>query len=223
MTELDWGREYLAAKGAVLWRVPLDGTPPVELETPGNRKPRSMFIPTETGSLSRSAIPDQKSFRFSTVYEFPPALMPTSRLRRTTRSRKRAFDSDGSCSSISASQRDNTMSCATCHDPQRAFTDSRDRWVRYRRPHQPAPGSAGDRTARPSFGMDVSPGSKRNKSSCRSRIPRGWDLDIHEAATRVSRDTASLQRALASYVRTIFSGASPYDLYVQGKRDAFSF
>lgn len=39
MTELEWSRDLIAAKGVELWRIPLDGAPPVQLDTPGNRKP----------------------------------------------------------------------------------------------------------------------------------------------------------------------------------------
>lgn len=38
-TELQWGRDLFAAKGAGLWRVPLDGSAPVAVDTPGNRDP----------------------------------------------------------------------------------------------------------------------------------------------------------------------------------------
>lgn len=39
ITELDWSRDLIAAKGTGLWRIPLDDSPPVQLDTPGNRKP----------------------------------------------------------------------------------------------------------------------------------------------------------------------------------------
>jgi Tol biopolymer transport system component len=38
-TELDWSCNLIAARGAELWRIPLDGSAPAPLETPGNRKP----------------------------------------------------------------------------------------------------------------------------------------------------------------------------------------
>ncbi len=37
LTELEWGRELVAARGTELWRIPLDGAPPAKLESPGNR------------------------------------------------------------------------------------------------------------------------------------------------------------------------------------------
>ena len=74
VTELDWGRDLIAAKGAVLWRVPLDGTPPVELETPGNRKPGFNVHPD--GNRIALTVSNARSEVWSislTVYEFPPA------------------------------------------------------------------------------------------------------------------------------------------------------
>ncbi len=38
LTELEWGRELVAARGAELWRVPLDEGAPVRFESPGNRQ-----------------------------------------------------------------------------------------------------------------------------------------------------------------------------------------
>jgi Tol biopolymer transport system component len=38
-TELDWSCDLIAARGAELWRIPVDGSAPVQIETPGNRKP----------------------------------------------------------------------------------------------------------------------------------------------------------------------------------------
>jgi Tol biopolymer transport system component len=39
VTELDWSCNLIAARGPELWRIPLDGSAPRRLETPGNRKP----------------------------------------------------------------------------------------------------------------------------------------------------------------------------------------
>jgi cytochrome c peroxidase len=52
--------------------------------------------------------------------------------------------------------------------------------------------------------------------------PKEMDLKLEEAARRVGIDIATLQRALATYVRTIMSGDSPYDRYIQGDRDALT-
>lgn len=38
MSELEWGRDLIAARGAELWRIPVEGGAPQKLETPGNRE-----------------------------------------------------------------------------------------------------------------------------------------------------------------------------------------
>lgn len=38
-TELEWANYLVAARGTELWRIPLEGTIPVPLKTPGNRRP----------------------------------------------------------------------------------------------------------------------------------------------------------------------------------------
>jgi cytochrome c peroxidase len=48
------------------------------------------------------------------------------------------------------------------------------------------------------------------------------DLTLQEAAARVGLDVPALSRALASYVRSILSGDSPYDRFVNGNRSALS-
>src|SRR5260370_1256733 len=48
------------------------------------------------------------------------------------------------------------------------------------------------------------------------------DSSVAEAAARVDLDEKSLRQALASYVRTILSGDSPYDRYIAGDRNALT-
>ncbi|MGH9200962.1 MAG: cytochrome-c peroxidase [Vicinamibacterales bacterium] len=48
------------------------------------------------------------------------------------------------------------------------------------------------------------------------------DLSLEEASARVRLDVPTLSRALASYVRSILSGDSPYDRFVSGDRSALS-
>ena len=48
------------------------------------------------------------------------------------------------------------------------------------------------------------------------------DLPVADAANRVGLITEDLSRALASYVRSILSGDSPYDRFVNGERTALS-
>jgi cytochrome c peroxidase len=52
--------------------------------------------------------------------------------------------------------------------------------------------------------------------------PNEMDLTLQEAAARIKLDVPVLSRALASYVRSILSGDSPYDRFVDVSRLALS-
>jgi cytochrome c peroxidase len=119
--------------------------------------------------------------------------------------------------------RDGSIACATCHNPNRAFSS-------------PLPvaigigGRQGDRNApalinrgygrahfwdgrTPTLEQQVvEPIQNRNE----------MDLTLEEASARVKVDATTLSRALASYVRSILSGDSPYDRFINGERQALS-
>lgn len=119
--------------------------------------------------------------------------------------------------------RDKSVSCATCHDPQYAFTDARKLAVGIE-------GRTGDkrvprilnRAYGKTFFWDGRVSRLEEQVVMPIANPKEMDLDVKEAATRVGLDSVTLQRALASYVRTILSGNSPYDRYVQGDREALT-
>jgi cytochrome c peroxidase len=119
--------------------------------------------------------------------------------------------------------RDKSVSCATCHDPQYAFTDARKLAVG-------VDGRTGDkrvprilnRAYGKTFFWDGRVSQLEEQVAMPIANPKEMDLDVKEAAIRVGLDTVTLQRALASYVRTILSGNSPYDRFVQGDRDALT-
>lgn len=133
--------------------------------------------------------------------------------------------------------RDGTLACATCHDPQRAFTDGRPVAVGIR-------GQIGARSA-PTLVNRAYGRSQFWDGRARSLEeqvlepivnPKELDLTINEAVERLasaaeyrdqfelafgrSVNREDLARALASYVRTIVSGDSPLDRYMDGERDA---
>ena len=138
-----------------------------------------------------------------------------------------------------ALSRDRLTACITCHDPSRAFTDGRPVAIG-------GLGVTGTRSA-PTL---VNRGYGRSQFwDGRARTleeqvlepvtnPRELDLTIDEAITRIAAsreyrrefhsafgnqvNARDLARALASYVRTILSGDSAYDRYVNGDRDALS-
>jgi cytochrome c peroxidase len=119
--------------------------------------------------------------------------------------------------------RDHTLSCASCHDPKHAFTDGR----------TVAVGIAGQK-------------GKRNAPTLVNRVwgaSQFWDgraptlekqvldpiysplemaLTPGELERRMKMPANRVAQALASYVRTILSGESPFDRHLYGDRHALS-
>jgi cytochrome c peroxidase len=134
--------------------------------------------------------------------------------------------------------RDRTISCATCHEAERAFTDA----------HPLAKGidgRAGDRRTpaiiNRAFGKrffwDGRTATLEEQVLQPVFNPKEMDLSVDEAVQRlrgtaygvrfekifgraVNRD--DLARALATFVRTILAGDSPYDRFVAGDRSALN-
>ena len=135
--------------------------------------------------------------------------------------------------------KDNSISCATCHDPDLGFTD--------REPV--AVGARGQKGTRrtprlinrgygQTFFWDGRAASLEEQVLKPIENPIEMDLDLAEAVSRVAADpeyatafrasfqsaptAEALSMALASYVRSIVSGDSPYDRYVAGDQDALT-
>ena len=119
--------------------------------------------------------------------------------------------------------RDGLIACSSCHDPERAFSDGRPVAVgvfgRQGRRHAPAIINRGygraffwDGRARSLEEQVLKPIQDRDE----------MDLALDEASSRVNLDSAAIAGALASYVRSILSGDSPYDRFVNGERTALS-
>jgi cytochrome c peroxidase len=119
--------------------------------------------------------------------------------------------------------RDQSISCATCHDPKLAFTDSR-------KVARGIGGHLGERRVPrlinrgygTSFFWDGRAATLEQQVVQPVLNPKEMDMKVEDAAARVGIDVPTLQKALASYVRTILSGNSPYDRYLQGDREALS-
>jgi cytochrome c peroxidase len=119
--------------------------------------------------------------------------------------------------------RDGSIACVSCHDPERAFSDGRARSSgvggREGRRHSPALINRGYGRA---FFWDGRTPSLEEQVLKPIEDPNEMDLAVEEAAARVKLDVPGLSRALASYVRSILSGDSPYDRFVGGERFALS-
>lgn len=133
--------------------------------------------------------------------------------------------------------RDRTVRCATCHDPQRAFTDGRKLSAgiegRTGIRHAPALVNAGYRRT---FFWDGRASRLEDQVLQPIENPAELGFGVDAAVARLTREpeyvvhfqtafgrepnAGDLARALASYIRTILAGDSPVDRYLGGDREA---
>ena len=119
--------------------------------------------------------------------------------------------------------RDFTIACATCHDPARAFTDGR-----------PTAIGIDGRAGRRNTPVLINRGYGRvfswdgREASLESQVlkpiedPNEMGFSVGAAVERVGLDRDQLADALASFVRSVLSGDSPFDRFVYGDRDALT-
>ncbi len=135
--------------------------------------------------------------------------------------------------------RDRSISCGTCHDPQRAFSNGRDVSVGVfgRKGTRNVP-TLINRGYGDSHFWDGRAASLEEQVLQPIRNPKELDMTVEEVVERVKDDGdysgrfqavfgsavngEDLAKALANYVRTILSGNSPLDRYLSGQRDALS-
>ena len=126
--------------------------------------------------------------------------------------------------------RDGTIACATCHEPSRSYTDvwPKSIGVNSRRGEFRSPRII-NRVYGKSFFWDGRAKSLEDQVAQPISNPLEMDLPVADAVARLSSSGEyngitldTLQRALASYVRTILSGNAPYDRYVAGDKTALS-
>jgi cytochrome c peroxidase len=116
-----------------------------------------------------------------------------------------------------------SISCATCHDPRRAFSSNRRVAVgvfgRSGRRNAPA---IINRAYGFSFFWDGQTTSLEAQVLKPIEDPAEMGSSAARAARRAGVTRAELARALASYVRSILSGNSPFDRYIAGDRSALN-
>lgn len=129
--------------------------------------------------------------------------------------------------------RDGRVSCATCHDPERAFTDARPTAVgAFGREGPRRVPRILNRAYGRSFFWDGRIATLEEQVLQPIQNPKEMDLTLDEAVARARSvpryralfqdvfgrepGAAELARALSSYVRTILAGDSPYDRHVAG-------
>ncbi len=119
--------------------------------------------------------------------------------------------------------RDNSVACSSCHDPERAFSDGRPVAVgvfdRKGRRNSPALINRGYGR---SFFWDGRVATLEEQVLKPIQDANEMDLTLPEAAARVGLPAEEISRALASFVRSILSGGSPFDRFIDGDRAALS-
>jgi len=118
---------------------------------------------------------------------------------------------------------DQSLSCASCHDPRRAFSSAKPRAIgvfgRTGRRNAPALINRGYGRA---FFWDGRTTTLEAQVLRPIEDVNEMDLTLAEASARVGLDIETIADALASYVRSILSGDSPLDRYLNGDRTALS-
>jgi cytochrome c peroxidase len=119
--------------------------------------------------------------------------------------------------------RDGSVSCATCHNPDRAFSaaPSVSTGVGGRQGRRNAPAIINRGYGR-SFFWDGRIPSLEEQVLKPIQDPNEMDMTLADASARVGFPPDEISRALASYVRSILSGDSPFDRFVNGDRAGLS-
>lgn len=119
--------------------------------------------------------------------------------------------------------RDNSISCSSCHDPDRAFSDGRAITIgifgRHGRRNAAALINRGYGRL---FFWDGRVAALEEQVLKPIEDPNEMDMPLAEAAARVNLSPQEISRALASFVRSILSGDSRFDRFIDGDRSALS-
>ena len=115
------------------------------------------------------------------------------------------------------------VACGTCHQPSRGFADGNAVAVGVdgRRGRRNAPALINRGYGR-AFFWDARVTSLEEQVVRPIQDPDEMGSTLREAAARVGYTPAELSRALSSFVRSILSGNSPFDRFINGDREALS-
>lgn len=119
--------------------------------------------------------------------------------------------------------RDGSVACASCHDPDRAYSDGRAVAVGVfgRKGRRNAPAIVNRGYGRRFF-WDGRAATLEDQVLKPIEDPNEMDLPLAEVAARVGLAPEEISRALASFVRSILSGNSAFDRFIGGDRTALS-
>jgi cytochrome c peroxidase len=119
--------------------------------------------------------------------------------------------------------RDGSVACASCHDPERAYSDGRAIAVGvFGRKGRRNPPAIINRAYGRLFFWDGRASSLEAQVLKPIEDPNEMDLPLADAAARTGLAAEEISWALASFVRSILSGDSPFDRFVNGDRAALS-
>ena len=135
--------------------------------------------------------------------------------------------------------RDRSLACKGCHQPKKAFTDGRAKAIGvYGRQGPRSVPTLVNRAYGRAFFWDGRTSTLEEQVLKPIESESEMDMTVDEAVERLQRkkryrklfqqafgrevNGEDLARALASYVRTIYSGDSPFDRYIYGDRNALS-
>lgn len=135
---------------------------------------------------------------------------------------------------------DNTLSCASCHDPARAFSDGRrtPKGVSKRALRRNAP-ALWNLEGRAPYFWDGRAATLEEQALLPLTSPDEMAADLSRLPAELSSDAeyrerfarafpgegvsaSTIARALAAYERTLISRSSPYDRYLAGERSALT-
>jgi cytochrome c peroxidase len=119
--------------------------------------------------------------------------------------------------------RDGMLACATCHDPRRAFSDGRAvaRGIGGAEGPRNSPAII-NRGYGSSFFWDGRARTLEQQVLEPISNPKELGLSTPELERRTGLEAVKVAAALASYIRTIRSGRSPFDRYAAGERNAMT-
>jgi cytochrome c peroxidase len=119
--------------------------------------------------------------------------------------------------------RDRTIACASCHDPERAFTDGRPVAIGvYNRIGRRSAPALINRGYGRSFFWDGRAATLEDQVLQPIQDPNEMDMTLPEVSRRVGMPIEEVSRSLASFVRSLLSGDSPFDRFISGDRSALS-
>ena len=119
--------------------------------------------------------------------------------------------------------RDQSISCASCHVPELAFSDGRPVAVGvFNRVGRRSAPALINRGYGRSFFWDGRAGTLEEQVLQPIQDPNEMDMTLADSSARVGLPVEDISRSLASFVRSLLSGNSPFDRFIDGDRDALS-